>query len=67
MLKNEIGEKKYQEILHINKTQYDLNESDAIKNPTVIETMLEDVKLSGGKIPDTLSQILRKILKLNSN
>ena len=67
MLKNEIGEQKYQEMLDINKTQYDLNKSDAIKNPTVIKTMLEDVKLSGGKIPDTLSQILHKILKLNSS
>ena len=65
MLKNEIGDAKYQEILDINKTEYDLNESDAIKNPTVIKTMLEDIIKSDGKIPDTLNDILKKIQKLN--
>ena len=65
MLKNEIGDAKYQKILDINKTEYDLNESDAIKNPTVIKTMLEDIIKSDGKIPDTLNDILKKIQKLN--
>ena len=65
MLKNEIGDARYQEILDINKTEYDLNESDAIKNPTVIKTMLEDILKSDEKIPDTLNDILKKIQKLS--
>jgi len=65
MLEREIGHKLYNGILQTCMIEYDLKKSDAIKNPTVIFIMLEDLKKSGGKIPNTLEQIIQKIQKLN--
>jgi len=65
MLEDQMGTGMYENMLSINMTEYDLDRSDAIKNPTVLKTMLEDLEKSGGEIPDTLKQILEKIQKLN--
>lgn len=64
-LEKEIGNTLYSGILQTCMTEYDLKKSDAIKNPIIIFTMLEDLKKSGGKIPETLEQIIQKIQKLN--
>jgi putative ATP-dependent endonuclease of the OLD family len=65
MLKDEMGGDMYEDMLKINMTEYDLDKSDAIKNPTVLKTMLEDLENSGGEIPETLKQILRNVRELN--
>ena len=64
MLEYEIGDGLYETMMDINMTEYDLNKSDALKNPTVLKTMLEDLELSGGTIPNTLKQILQNIQQL---
>ena len=66
MLKSEIGEELYETMLDINMTEYDLKKSDALKNPTVLKTMLEDLEKSGGTIPNTLKQILQNVQQLSS-
>ena len=63
MLKHEIGE-LYEPMMDINMTEYDLKRPDALKNPTVLKTMLEDLEKSGGEIPPTLKQILENIQQL---
>lgn len=65
MLKTEMGEEMYDITLCNCMTEYDLKHSDAIKNPTVIKTMLEDLEKSGGTIPPTLRQILGMVQQLN--
>ena len=66
MLKNEIGEELYETMMNINMIKYDLKRSDALKNPTVLKTMLEDLKKSNGIIPDTLHQILDNVQLLTN-
>ena len=65
VLKNEIGCESYENMLKICMTEYDLKKTDAIKNPTVILTMLEDIlKTPEGTLPSTLVKIVRNIEKL---
>ncbi len=64
MLKTEIGDELYETMMDINMTEYDLKRSDALKNPTVLKTMLEDLEKSGGSIPDPLRQILENVQQL---
>lgn len=66
MLKNEIGEELYEIMMDINMTEYDLKRSYALKNPTVLKTMLEDLEKSNGTIPTTLRQILENIQHLTN-
>lgn len=65
MLKNEIGDDFYNTMLNNCIIEYDLKKSDAEKNPSVIRTILEDLKKCDGEIPSTLQQILKKIQQLN--
>lgn len=64
MLEHEIGSELYETMMDINMTEYDLKRSDALKNPTVLKTMLEDLEKSGGEIPPTIKQILENIQQL---
>ncbi len=65
MLKDEIGEEIYELSLNNCMTEYDMRISNATKNPTIIQTILEDLEQCNGEIPITLKQILEKIKKLN--
>ncbi len=65
MLKDEMGEEIYEMTLCNCMTEYDLKKGDAVKNPTVIKTMLEDLEKCDGVIPPTLKKILEKIKQLN--
>lgn len=64
MLEHEIGAELYETMMTINMTEYDLKRADALKNPTVLKTMLEDLEKSNGTIPDTIKQILENIQQL---